>query len=422
MLYRRIINLLFFSLLPEIGWATGLEVFASIPDQVVAANSPSIMFDLTTVFGLADGVQDNIVQFDSNQGKINIELFSAAAPVTVSNFMNYVNGGDYENHIVHRSDPGFVIQGGLVEVSGTDTNFMLTPVPTDPPITNEFNQSNLRGTLAMARVAGQTNSATSQWFINLSDNTGLDTVDGGFTVFGRAIGGSMDVVDAIADLNRCACGAPFGELPLTDFTNFPVRAENFVTVYSATNISMYPDESFTASVLTLFVSDTPSNIVSASISSNMLVVTPLSNAFGEVTITVGAMDTHGASVEESFTVNVVPSYMTWKIVTGAGDQDLDGDAWWSLAEYVHVTDPTVSNQVPMQLNHSATNIRWSVPVREGLTGVTSRVFSSSDFINWAPVTPPQTQIDSGIVHWVSFAFPRTGSTSVFYRLEYELLP
>ncbi len=141
-------------------------------------------------------VQANFIDvvLETNYGDITIELFPDEAPITVNNFLEYVDEGFYDNLVFHRTDPCFVIQGG-----GYDEYLNLrTP---RAPIVNEFGRSNLRGTVAMAKLSGDPDSATSQFFINLADNSGapsfLDTQNGGFTVFGQVIGG-MDVVDIIA--------------------------------------------------------------------------------------------------------------------------------------------------------------------------------------------------------------------------------
>ena len=129
-------------------------------------------------------------------GDIPVQLFPNMAPQTVANFRAYADSGDWDGSLVHRSVPGFVIQGGgFREVAGAYAS-----IPTDPPVPNEPCLSNTAGTIAMARVGGQPNSATSQWFINLANNTTLDSVDGGFTAFGRVVGGGMDVAQDIAAL------------------------------------------------------------------------------------------------------------------------------------------------------------------------------------------------------------------------------
>lgn len=105
----------------------------------------------------------------------------------------------------------------------------LSQIAIDGTIANEFNQSNLRGTIAMAKVAGDPDSATSQWFINVADNTSLDSQNGGFTVFGRVLADGMQVVDAINQLPRVALAASLNELPVVNFSGSVTR-ENLVLV------------------------------------------------------------------------------------------------------------------------------------------------------------------------------------------------
>lgn len=134
-----------------------------------------------------------VVVFSMPEGDITIELFPEKAPVTVRNFLDYVDSGFYDGTIFHRVIPGFVIQGGGF---GSD----MKQKSTQAPIKNEADNGlkNARGTLSMARTS-DINSATSQFFINLKDNANLDhgPRSFGYAVFGRVIGG-MDVVDKIA--------------------------------------------------------------------------------------------------------------------------------------------------------------------------------------------------------------------------------
>lgn len=178
--------------------------------------------------------------FETNVGNFCMELFPEAAPNTVANFLHYVDDGDYTNSMVHRSVPGFVIQGGGYTVFGN----IIGTMTVDPPVVNEYNQSNLRGTVAMARLGGQVNSATSQWFVNLANNTSLDTVDGGFTVFGRIVTG-MDVVDGIAALTRfnltSSLGSAFSEVPSTAPANTTqLTVEQLVRVTRAYRSDSHP--------------------------------------------------------------------------------------------------------------------------------------------------------------------------------------
>ena len=156
-----------------------------------------------------------VVTIETPLGTFQIELFPDSAPLTVANFLRYINDGDFEDSFFHRSVPGFVIQGGgFVFDDG-----LPVAIVTNPPVPNEFNRSNVRGTISMAKQAGNPNSATSQWFINLADNSAaLDEQNGGFTVFGQVLGGGMAVVDALAAVPVFNAGGTFGELPLRDYT------------------------------------------------------------------------------------------------------------------------------------------------------------------------------------------------------------
>jgi peptidyl-prolyl cis-trans isomerase A (cyclophilin A) len=140
--------------------------------------------------------QSNVVTLETSMGNIVIELNRQAAPVTVKNFLGYVEARFYDGTIFHRVIPGFMIQGG-----GFTAN--MERKKTRSPIINEAKNglNNTRGTIAMAR-GPDPNSATCQFFINHKDNSPLDYVAGasaGYAVFGKVTEG-MDVVDAIASV------------------------------------------------------------------------------------------------------------------------------------------------------------------------------------------------------------------------------
>lgn len=136
-----------------------------------------------------------VVLIRTNYGEIEIELFQNEAPVTVRNFLNYVEQDFYEGTLFHRVIPGFMIQGGGF-TEGMERK------ETADPIKNEADNGlrNERGTVAMARTS-EVNSATSQFFINLADNDFLNhgVRDFGYAVFGKVISG-MEVVEKIASV------------------------------------------------------------------------------------------------------------------------------------------------------------------------------------------------------------------------------
>ena len=134
------------------------------------------------------------VRLKTDVGDIVIELDQQKAPITVENFLKYVNKKHYDGTVFHRVLPNFMIQGGGMTLA----NGQMIEKPTDRPIKNEGQNGlkNLRGTIAMARTPAL-DSATSQFFINVVDNPGLDyPSNGGYAVFGKVVEG-MDVVDRI---------------------------------------------------------------------------------------------------------------------------------------------------------------------------------------------------------------------------------
>jgi peptidyl-prolyl cis-trans isomerase A (cyclophilin A) len=175
-----------------------------------------------------------IVEFQTSEGTFQVNLYDNGTPETVANFLEYVNNGAYTNAVIHRSVPGFVIQGGGFTF---DMATPLDPIPTNPAVVNEPEFANVRGTIAMAKLSGNPDSATSQWFFNLADNTSiLDGQNGGFTAFGEVMGDGMDVVDAIAALPVYNFSGATSEIPLRNYTQqdyddgVPVDGDNFVMI------------------------------------------------------------------------------------------------------------------------------------------------------------------------------------------------
>jgi cyclophilin family peptidyl-prolyl cis-trans isomerase len=156
-------------------------------------------------------------------GDIVIELENVLAPKTVNNFLQYVDDGFYDGLLIHRVIADFVIQGGGYRPD-------LTQAEPRDAIESEADNglSNTRATIAMALFGTDADSATSQWFINLGDNSDLDAPNAPpFTVFGRVVEG-MDVVDAIAAIPTANKGLPPNQLqdvPIPDIIMQTVRRE-----------------------------------------------------------------------------------------------------------------------------------------------------------------------------------------------------
>jgi peptidyl-prolyl cis-trans isomerase A (cyclophilin A) len=185
---------------------------------------------LTVAAAILSGTRADatVVRFNSVLGNIDVRLYNTATPLTTANFLNYATGGDWVDTFIHRSVPGFVVQGGGFKFPSDAIG--LQNVAQDPAVLNEPGISNLRGTIAMAKLGGDPNSATNQWFFNLANNAAnLDAQNGGFTAFGRVVGTGMTVVDAIAALPRVNAGGAFDTLPVRNFTSGNIKKENLVT-------------------------------------------------------------------------------------------------------------------------------------------------------------------------------------------------
>ncbi|MFA7270905.1 MAG: peptidylprolyl isomerase [Sterolibacterium sp.] len=166
----------------------------------------------TVVFSKIFAVPAPQVTLTTSMGIIVVELNPLAAPITVKNFIEYVQIGYYKNTLFHRVIPGFVIQGG-----GYSHGLAALPALL-APITLESNKglSNLRGTIAMARMTDP-NSATTQFYFNLADNLSLDYRDAnnpGYAVFGKIVQG-LDVMDAIGTVTTSTQGN-LTDVPVTD--------------------------------------------------------------------------------------------------------------------------------------------------------------------------------------------------------------
>jgi peptidyl-prolyl cis-trans isomerase A (cyclophilin A) len=170
-------------------------------------------------------VHARVVRMVTSAGNIDTRLFDTATPLSVTNFMNYVTSNRYDGTFFHRvpqapsgGTSDFVVQGGGFKLN--NSIFQAAGITTDPVVQNEPGISNVRGTLSYAKGSSP-NSATSQFFFNISDNLFLNNPPSLFTAFGRVVGTSMTVVDAINDLPVInAAGAE--NAPGEDFDEIPV--------------------------------------------------------------------------------------------------------------------------------------------------------------------------------------------------------
>ena len=366
-----------------------------IADFTEYAGAPARSIDLTSAF--ADQDVSAAVRLTTALGAIDIALFGQQKPITVANFLNYLDQGRYfkidptngqlASTFVHRSIPGFIIQGGGY-IGTVDPAHPAGLLPTQvlqfPPIQNEPGISNRRGTIAMAKLANQPNSATSEWFINLADNGGppnnLDTQNGGFTVFGRVVNNSMTAADSIAALPRYNAGAPFDSIPLRNYMSpNPIAVSNLVSIPGISRISPL---SFSA------VSNNPT-IGDATVSGTNLLVS--GHQTGSATFTVTATDFDSAAVSQNFTVNVVAApgrlvQLSTRMQVGTGSNVLIGG--------FIMRGPSPKRLLIRAIGSSSgLNGALADPVLE-LHDAAGAIIASSD--NWGDAANKQDVIDTGL--------------------------
>ena len=361
-----------------------------LADRSGLAGTPFTV-NLNSAFG-TEAIDDQVVRFTSGFTDgiggpsivLDMALFSNRTPVTRQNFLKYVTDGDYVNSVIHRSVPGFVIQGGGYTFNGSFVN-----IPTDPPIVNEFGVSNTLGTISMAKVGGNPNSATSQWFVSMGDNSAnLDAQNGGFTVFGRITKSTLtnaltfgnSSVFPVYDVSG-TYGADFSALPLLPPNyNLILFPSVSLAPLSAGDAGVDPALTYTV------VSNSNAAVATVGIQSGgVLNVSPVAGQTGTTVVTVRATDSVGNTVDSSFTltVNLTDTFTTWASRNyfpgglNAATDNPDGDEWSNLQEFAFLGNPATAD-APAQTVHVGTTgvapaaryLTITFPVRKSTLGLT----------------------------------------------------
>lgn len=315
-------------------------------DFELGKNEESRLFDLANVFTDPD-MTDSLIRFNTSMGNIDVELFDTETPQTVANFFNYVDddprtdtdAGRYDGSIFHRLARDFVLQGGNRSFVVNNDIGSFVSIVKDAPIENEPGISNIRGTIAMAKIGGDPNSASSEFFFNINNNTGLDDNNGGFTVFGRIANAAslavLDSINAVQDILP-QLGLQDG-IPRVNYTgsNFPADAtnENFITI---NDVEILRRDEFLTYEL---ISNSNESLLTASITRNRLALSHEPGTRGTADIVIRATDRYGAILDSTFTVVIdntepeatvslaplapVPTDM---LTATATKSDADGDA------------------------------------------------------------------------------------------------
>ncbi len=293
--------------------------------------------DLQNVFNDPD--TESTVLIETSLGNIPVTLFDTGAPATTANFKAYMDDGDWDDSIVHRAIPGFIVQAGGY-APGENGNFV--SVPDSLPVINEYSdlRPNACGTLSMAKIGGQPDSATNEWFVNLADNAqNLDFQNGGFTSFARVLGNGMEVLEAITDLPQGTFSVSvdgidriFSNWPLLQTSaNSPLHSE-LALVEKITPVSPMTFE---------LISNSHPAVAGVEISESSLQISH-GEVSGESTVTVAATDLDGARTEHRFTVITNENYSSWAENLGAGlpDGDDDGGGLLNAQEFAFGGNPS----------------------------------------------------------------------------------
>ncbi|RLS31420.1 MAG: hypothetical protein DWH80_08170 [Planctomycetota bacterium] len=289
-----------------------VSVLAALPDLSVLVNALPQSIAVDARYDNPD-VTGTVVRFTTNQSGSNnliyTELFDQAGPsrtrttpLTAANFLAYANAERYTNTIIHRSIANFMIQGGgftQPTAASNVTGGYPATIAQFAAVQNEPGNSNIRGTIAMAKLGNDPNSATNQWFFNTADNSGnLDNQNGGFTAFGRVLGTGMGVVDALAAIPKYNAdnGGVFSDLPLRVPTTSAWQPSAYVVFPS---VAAVKELNFTAT-------STNAALVSPSFDSTGKLVLTYGVGVGTATVTVRASSVFNPDdlVEDSFNVAV----------------------------------------------------------------------------------------------------------------------
>ena len=420
-----------------------------IPDRNAVAGQ-TLDVAISGYFGTRE-IRDQVVRFEvtalePNPKVIDIALFRNEAPGTVANFLNYVNDGDYINSIFHRLVPGFVLQGGGIDFVNNSFNF----IPVDPPIANEFNVSNTRATLAMAKLGSGADTATSQFFFNLANNgDNLDLQNGGFTVFGVAVGGKMAIVDELSDT---ADYIPFDIFPddpndpLSDTPLGDADSDNeFETLQIVTGTSLVDVDGSHAGTDTNLTYELVaySGPEAATLNGGVLSIAapdtlpePLTR-----TVTVRASDSVGNVVEDTFQATFVEgeSFAQWQAANFTGAElsdpsvsgetaEVNGAGLTNLERYLHGLDRNRAPGTVVNVAHSASGTVVTVPIRNNAGEDFSVVLEGATTLgpppDWVPLSVTEIgRTTSGDVDTVRFrvngAFP-DGAAPAYVRAVFTL--
>ena len=273
----------------------GPEELSPLPSFLFLSPSIApIRYDLAPHFHDPD--TSTAIRFQTNLGTIDSLLYPEACPAHVENLLNYINRGDYDGAIFHRSaitatSGVAVVQAGLMKLDAEE-NF--TRIVTDPSVVDEPALSNLTGTLAMAKT-GAPDSGSSQVYFNTIDNLNLDgpQSNGGYTVFGRVTTESLPVIADISALPRGTYTASIDSLPQT-LSDWPTTTVPEDSIPAPAELVQITEATQLENLLSYRLGpDGDSSLVSSSLTDTELTLAPVPGATGTTSITIEVQDLDG---------------------------------------------------------------------------------------------------------------------------------
>lgn len=247
---------------------------------------------------------EGAVRLTTTKGNLDVVLYTTQTPTTVANFRAY----NYADTIFHRAPTGFVVQGGGYRIAASPDVF--DSVTRLSPIVNEPGISNLFGTVAMAKVGDDPNSATSEFFFSLGNNSlNLDNQNGGFTVFGRLSAPSINVLSALASVPTSSYGVKLREDGVTTpsaanfvFSDIPIQETPLPTAINQNNLMKITSVT-ELPILTYAITTAPdSAVATATLNGTDLHITAV--GAGTTTLVITATDVDANIAEQTVTINV----------------------------------------------------------------------------------------------------------------------
>lgn len=292
---------------------SAVEIAPPIQSFVAHPDSPATdTIDLTTKFFDPD-VPGTVAEFSTSGGIVDIALTDDETPLTVANFLKYVDSGEYNNTIIHRSvvfsDPNLpkvipstTTPANIVQGGGFNINSLGTHIPFTSTVPSEFQGvPNAPGTIAMALSAGDVNSGNTEWYFNVADNSqGLDPQQ--FTVFGRVVKG-LDIINQIStfptvDLSADTTNSALTDVPLVNHaTGDPVKFNNLITINSARSFDGFDLFKFTAA-------STNPDLLRPVVNGRMLSFQYARGRSGTAQVAFSATGADGVTKNRAFTVTV----------------------------------------------------------------------------------------------------------------------